>query len=148
MQGRVDGLEVHLINRIDSLDRLGLDSVRVKLAAMKEELTKLTEKPAVVTLPLATDALMQLFSTPQDTSRLDGVWGTVPASEPDKKSKKHYDRCSAPEDTSEAEVKRLRKEARALKREARQKEEKKRKQIEAARVGPSASGVAPTQTLS
>lgn len=58
MQGRFDGIEPYLTNSINSLGRLDADSMRAQLAAMKVELTKLAEKSATVTPPLAIDAVI------------------------------------------------------------------------------------------
>lgn len=52
---------------------------------MKVDIANLADRQAVVTLPLATDALLHLFTTPHDTSKLDEVWGAILAPESDKK---------------------------------------------------------------
>lgn len=75
-------MEVHLTYEINALGVLEANSMCAQLAVIKEELA---EKSAIVTSPLFTDALMQLFSMPQDTRKLDEVWGTIPAPEPDKR---------------------------------------------------------------
>lgn len=83
--------------------------MRAQLATLCDELSKLKEKFATFFPPIASDALMQLFSTSPETTRLDKVWSIVLASEPNQKGKgkKRLDRSSPPADTPKDEMKRL-----------------------------------------
>lgn len=74
------------------------------MVVMKEGITKLVNKAAVMTPTLATDALIQLFATPHDTSRLDEVWGAALALKSDKKGKECCDRASPPDDMMKDEA--------------------------------------------
>lgn len=71
MKSRVDRLDGHLTERINNLGGLDGEYMRAQLSAIKADIVKLANKAAVMTPPHATDALMQLFTTPQGTSRLD-----------------------------------------------------------------------------
>lgn len=61
------------------------------IRSIEEEIAKLAKKPTVVPPLLATNTLMQLFTTPPETTRLDEIWVKALAPKPAKhKDKKQH----------------------------------------------------------
>lgn len=80
-------MQVHLTEHIDNLGGLDTESVHAQLVAMKANVVKLANKPAIVTPPLSTNTLMQMFTMPPGTSKLDEVWGLSLAPESIKRAR-------------------------------------------------------------